>query len=220
VSSHLNSEINRHPYLTNFVDFASYERRDIEIHSDDVIVSNAYSHVTVFNLTDTIKKRLIEEYKVKPFVVPSSKFEFYQFGQGPRPTGLNISQQFKLPYTKAYFLIFPKCETQISCMKNPFLDNLCMQLLNKQFPQTATSTLSTDHLKQNFNQMELTEYIHCLEETENSYVILTWNSYPNKNQGIGDDTNYIWHIGLERSGATYYCFDGVNALSETVKFTV
>jgi hypothetical protein len=43
------------------------------------------------------------------------------------------------------------------------------------------------------NQMGLTEYFHCPEETENSYVILTGTSYPNKSQGIGDDTNYIWH---------------------------
>jgi hypothetical protein len=67
--------------------------------------------------------------------------------------------------------------------------------------------------------MVLTEYLHYPEETENSYVILTGTYYPNKNQGIGDDTNYIWHVGLQRAGATYYCFDGVNGLSETVKFT-
>jgi hypothetical protein len=82
-------------------------------------------------------------------------------------------------------------------MQNPFLDNLCMQLLNKQFPQTATSTLSTDHLKQNFNQIGLAEYLHCPEETENSFVILTGTSYPNKNQGTGDDTYYIWNEGLQ-----------------------
>jgi hypothetical protein len=187
-SSYFNNDLNNLPYLTNFVDFASYETRDIEIHSDDVTISNAYSHVTVFNLKDTVKKRLIEEYKDKPFVVPSSKFEFYQFGQGPNPTKFNISQQFKLPYTKALFLIFPRYGTQISCMQNPFLDNLCMQLLNKQFPKTATSTPSTDHLKQNFNLMGLKEYFHCPKEIENSYVILTGTSYPNKNQGIGDET--------------------------------
>jgi hypothetical protein len=56
----------------------------------------------LFNLRDTVKKRMIEEYKVQPFIVPSSKFEFYQFGQGPGPTGLHISQQFKLTYIKAF----------------------------------------------------------------------------------------------------------------------
>jgi hypothetical protein len=82
---------------------------------------------------------LIEKFKVQLFVVSLSKFEFYQFGQDPGPTGLNISQQFKLPYTKALFLIFLRYGTQITCAQNPFLDNLCMQLLNKQFPPTATS---------------------------------------------------------------------------------
>jgi hypothetical protein len=93
--SYFNSELNNPPFLTQVDDFASYETREIEIHADDVAVSNACSHVTLFNLRDTVKKRMIEEYKVKSFIVPSSKFEFYQFGQGPGPTGLNIFQQFK-----------------------------------------------------------------------------------------------------------------------------
>jgi hypothetical protein len=110
-SSYFDNDLNNPPFLTNFVEFASYETRDIEIHADDITLSNAYSHVIVFNLKESVKKRLIEEYKVKPFVVPLSKFEFYQFGQGPGPTGLNISQQFKLPYTKALFLMFPRYGT-------------------------------------------------------------------------------------------------------------
>jgi hypothetical protein len=36
-SSYFNSKLNNPPYLTNFVDFASYETRDIEIHADDVV---------------------------------------------------------------------------------------------------------------------------------------------------------------------------------------
>jgi hypothetical protein len=55
--SYFNSELNNPPFLTNFVEFASYETRDIEIHADDVTISNDYSHTTVFNLKNTVKKR-------------------------------------------------------------------------------------------------------------------------------------------------------------------
>jgi hypothetical protein len=121
--------------------------------------------------------------------------------------------------TKAIGVLFPHNINEISCSRNPNLEQLTLQFDNRQIPPQSTNTLSNSFLKSNFFCAGWSEFFPAPEEGEVSQAVGVAQTYPVRGRNNSDDTMFFWIVSLQRINCNDYRFDGVDKQSVSVKLT-
>jgi hypothetical protein len=115
------------------------------------------------------------------------------------------------------FVLFPRYWSDTTCFFNPYLENFCVTLNSKNYPNNNTSTVSVDFFKLQRDAALLGGMFACSESFENSQNIVPTVKYPIHDRTFGDNSEFVSILPLERLSSNCFFFDGVNLENEAVR---
>lgn len=147
----------------------------------------------------------------KPFIIPSQQIDVRNFGLKPNAGGIDTDFSYALHNVTDCVLAFPKDSRQLTCLENPMLNELQLNLDGKLYPEKAIETVGERFFTMMLNASDLDGLFECTEEYEDS---LTRSL--NKENGTKlvrtykDQTSFLCTIQTERNGAGLF-FDGLES---------
>jgi hypothetical protein len=113
------------------------------------------------------------------------------FGGHYNASGIDTTVTMNFQNTKAIGVLFPHNINEITCSRNPNLEQLTLQFDNRQIPPQPTNTLSNPFLKANLFCVGWTEFFPAPEEGEVSQVVGVPQAYPVRGRNNSDDTIFF-----------------------------
>jgi hypothetical protein len=117
---------------------------------------------------------------------------------------------------KEVCVLFPRYATDLTVFFNPCLNNLQINMLNRQWPDLPTDTTSAEFFRLQLENMNLDIILGCNKSLENSFVSIPTFEYPIRDRSKTDNTDFVFTLPTERSNAYAFFFDGVFSRNETI----
>jgi hypothetical protein len=193
-----------------------YAGEDITIRADEIITWEANSVICGFALEQSYKEALKKRYTQQLFVIPVEVVRIYNFSTPPSRNGLNCVMTVPMVNVKEVCVLFPRYSSDLTVFFNPCLNNLQINMLNRQFPDQPADTTSAEFFRLQLENMNLDNIFPCTESLENSFTTIPTFEYPVRDRSKSDNTDFVLTIPTERSNANAFFFDGVFSRNETI----
>ena len=175
-------------------------------------ITQVYSTICGYRARPDHLEAMRAKYANQPWVMFSQNINFLPFSTRPmNEQGLNMTQQVYLNNTTDLILLFPTTanESGGTVSKNPMLDNLSLQVLNRRYPETGLNTTDGQFVHLMLYSF-VANHVEPLKEYVNS---LSWDRWDATNE-IGydsDRTAFICSIHVERPSAIGLICDGLDS---------
>jgi hypothetical protein len=108
--------------LGNFVQTCMSGHKEIRIRSIECIVNLCESHITGFNIKDSLKQGFVNLFAGKPTVIPCEKYDYMYFGGHYNSSGIDTTVTMNFVNAKAVIILCPRRINGITCYQNPMLN--------------------------------------------------------------------------------------------------
>jgi hypothetical protein len=204
----------------DYIKYASFGHKDLTLRCEQISVVQAISYIHGYAVKPIYKQDALMYYSENQWVIPAEYVQIQSFNSGPNSNGLNVQSQFNLRNAKSIIILFPEQGTDTTVFKNPYLQELSVQINSKYYPYTKLDTTSSEFLRLQLQAAGLDTIFTCTESFENSYSEIEGFVYPVRGITYGDNTDFMYMIPLERENATPFTFDGYKGSgSESIRIT-
>jgi hypothetical protein len=117
---------------------------------------------------------------------------------------------------KEVCVLFPRYASDLTTFFNPCLNNLQINMLNRQFPDQPADTTSAEFFRLQLENMNLDSVLACTESLENSFITIPTFEFPVRDRSKSDNSDFVLTVPTERSNANAFFFDGVFSRNETI----
>lgn len=171
-------------------------------------ITDAKSHVFGFNIKSESKANIMKVFENDGrMIIPAQWADQQTMPQIATSVGISANAPISLWECSELYFTFPNSPNQLTVSRNPFIDNIKVQLGSKIVPDKVMSTYSHESCEMTLAALKLDSLFGASNSLINSLVpkdhkcdVFVMNKE--------DDSDYMFVVDLERNGSGSYC-DGV-----------
>ena len=171
-------------------------------------ITDAKSHVFGFNIKSESKANIMKVFENDGrMIIPAQWADQQTMPQIATSVGISANAPISLWECSELYFTFPNSPNQLTVSRNPFIDNIKVQLGSKIVPDKVMTTYSHESCEMTLAALKLDSLFGASNSLINSLVpkdhkcdVFVMNKE--------DDSDYMFVVDLERNGSGSYC-DGV-----------
>ena len=178
------------------------------IEPSNLRITDAKSHVFGFNIKSQTKANILKIFENDGrMIIPAQWADQQTLPQVATATGISANAPISLWECEQLIVTFPNSDNQLTVSRNPFIDNIKVQLGSKLIPDKVMNTYSPETCEMTLTALKLDSLFAASDSLIKSLV-----PRDHKNNVFvmnrEDDSDYMFVVDLERNGSGSYC-DGV-----------
>ena len=194
---------------------------NITLTPQNISINECYSTLVGYRISSDALESMRMKFESEPWVKFTQNIHFLQYSQGASALGLNVSQQTYLNNTTDFIIMYPRTQHEVAgtISKNPCLQDLSLQVMNRKYPEMPLDTNSERYAQimlnasDNFHQPPLREYAQSISTAR---VLINDAGAVSTLTPAEDLTSHITTIKVERPSAMGLICDGLDSNGEQV----
>lgn len=178
------------------------------IEPSNLRITDAKSHVFGFNIKSQTKANILKIFENDGrMIIPAQWADQQTLPQVATATGISANAPISLWECSELYITFPNSSNQLTVSRNPFIDNIKVQLGSKLIPDKVMNTYSPESCEMILSALKLdslfaasSTLLNALVPTDHKNKVFVMNKE--------DDSDYMFVVDLERNGSGSYC-DGI-----------
>ena len=184
----------------------------VSIKPTTINIHEVYATICGYRARPDHLESMRAKYANQPWVMFSQNINYLPFSSKPNgAAGLNMTQQVYLNNTTDLILLFPTTANEAggTVSKNPMLQDLSLQVLNRRYPETGLNTTDGQFVHLMLYSF-VANHVEPLKEYVSSLSAARWN-LSNSYIHESDTTSFICSIHVERPSAIGLICDGLDS---------
>jgi hypothetical protein len=133
--------------LGNFTELLTACHAQLKMAPTETLVAQCESYIVGYNLKNKAILPMINLCRNKSLVIPCEKYDCVHFNGTNNSSGINTTVTTKFINTKAAVLLFTRAISNLTCQRNPLMNDLTIKIDGKCYPYIFVNSLSTDFIK-------------------------------------------------------------------------
>ena len=186
-----------------------------------ISINECFSTLVGYNVNKEALEGMRAKFETEPWVKFTQNIHFLQYSQPPTAVGLNVTQQTYLNNTTDFIIMYPRTQHEVggTISKNPGLQDLSLQVMNRKYPEMPLNTNSERYAQIMLNASDT---FHESPLREYAQSIATARTYIDDDGNVStltpaeDLTSHVTTIKVERPSAMGLICDGLDSNGEQV----
>ena len=186
----------------------------VTMSADSIEISECYTTMMGYRINPEAAEEMQTKFESEPWVKFSQNINYLPFSTGASSSQLFVNQQTYLNNVTDFILVFPRTQHEITVSKNPLLQDLSLNVMNRKYPEMPLDTTSERFAQMMmnssdcFNQLPNYEYAQSLNYARADEY--------GSNNPMEDLTSFLLTLKVERPSAMGLICDGLDSKGQQV----
>jgi hypothetical protein len=196
--------------------YYSYAGKDITVEVYSMKAVRGWSYIAGYNLREDVLKQFNSHYDKIPMVIAAEHLTNVSFQHAIHGDKLHSTAVVNLRNLKEFCVVFYKQAHECTCADNPCLSHLQLASDNTKYPIEPLITNTLNFLRHQTEVNALDTILCPTPSYIRSYICPPATKKGVRGRAIGDNTQFVWTIPLERLSANSFYPDPVNWMNASL----